>query len=279
MLGNVNAGREEGEAPRSFTLFIGTGGMTFDPARRHLAPEDEPFRGVLPPNAYVFHYAQTRHEIDVTVENIRRLVERGVEIGSHTVRHAHGRAFSRERWDFELEDHARILRLLGLAQPVGFRAPFLETNEDLYDSLAAHGYRYDCSSSANGRRWPMRHGGDGVWVFPVPTVHIPGRERPVLLYDLNLDARLHAEAVAEGIQGESAIHAWMDETFERITLDEFMSHYRGSRVPFLVSGHGGFQAPIGRFMRHVCGMPDVRCTTFAEATDFMDAHPEMAGAD
>lgn len=279
MLLNVNAGRREDEPPRAFTLFIGTGGMTFDPARRRLPASDEPLRGVLPRNAYVFHYAERRADIDVTVENIRRLAARGVEIGAHTVRHAHGRDFTRERWDFELEDHARILGLLGLDAPIGFRAPFLETSDALYDSLAAHGYTYDCSDTQNARRWPRRHDGEGVWVFGVPTVHIPGREGPVLLYDLNLDTRLHAAAVAAGVQGEGAIRAWMDQTFEDVTYAELMGRYRGSRAPFLVSGHGGFQRPIARFMRRVCGMPDVRCTTFREAAAFMDAHPEMAGAD
>jgi hypothetical protein len=279
MLGNINAGRAEGEAPRTFTLFIGTGGMTFDPDRHRLPAADEPLRGVLPRNAYVFHYAESRHDVEVTVENIRRLAERGVEIGAHTVRHLHGRAFSRERWDFELTDHARILDLLGLARPVGFRAPFLETSDDLYDSLGAHGYTYDCSATQNARRWPTRHGEDGIWIFGVPTVHIPGREGPVLLYDLNLDARLHAAAVDAGVHGEPAIRAWMDDTFERVAFTELMNRYRSSRAPFLVSGHGGFQRPIARLMRRVCGMPDMRCSTFREATAFMDAHPELAGAD
>ncbi len=279
MLGNINAGRAEGEPERTFTLFIGTGGMTFDPERHRLAPEDEPLRGVLPRNAYVFHYAQTRREVDVTVENIRRLADRGVEIGAHTVRHLHGRGFSRERWDFELEDHARLLGLLGLTQPIGFRAPFLETSDALYDSLAAHGYSYDCSATQNARRWPTRHAETSLWVFGVPTVHIPGREGPVLLYDLNLDARLRVAATQAGIHGEAAIHDWMDQTFEDVVYRELMSRYRTSRAPFLVSGHGGFQRPISRLMRRVCGMPDMHCTTFREATAFMNAHPEMADAD
>jgi hypothetical protein len=125
----------------------------------------------------------------------------------------------------------------------------------------------------------MRHDENGIWVFGVPTVHIPGREGPVLLYDLNLDARLHAAALEAGIHGEAAIHEWMDETFEEVAFTELMSRYRSSRAPFLVSGHGGFQRPIARLMRRVCGMPDMRCSTFRDATAFMDAHPELAGAD
>jgi hypothetical protein len=280
VLGNINAGRDPNEPARSFTLFIGTGGMTLSPLRHDLTPDELPYVGVLPRNEYVFPYASSIHDIDITVENIHRLEERGAEIGAHTVRHSHGREFSRERWDFELDDHARILDVLHLAHPVGFRAPFLETNDDLYDSLAAHGYAYDCSiPQEGGRRWPTRHGEHGVWVFGVPTVAIPGRDRPVLLYDLNLDARLRAAAVAAGVTGDEAIYAWMDRAFEDAAYDELMVRYRGSRAPFLVSSHGGFQRPIGRFMRRVCGMPNVRCSTFREAAEYMTAHPEMAGAD
>lgn len=277
MVANINAGRRDDEPARSFTLFIGTGGMTFDPERRHLTPEEEPLRGVLPRNAYVFHYAEHWSDVAITVENLHRLVERGVEIGAHTVRHAHGRDFSRERWDFELEDHARILDLLGLAHPAGFRAPFLETSDDLYDSLAAHGYTYDCSRTQNSHAWPSRHPGTELWVFSVPTIHIPGREGPVLLYDLNLDTRLRAAAIQAGVHGDDAIQAWMDQTFEDVVTRALMERYHGSRAPFLVSGHGGFQRPIARFMRHVCGLPDVRCTTFSEATAYMREHPELEG--
>ena len=279
VLGNVNAGRDPADPPRTFTLFVGTGGMTLAPTRHDLTPEELPYVGVLPRNEYVFPYAASLADIRVTVENIRRLIARGAEIGAHTVRHSHGREFTRERWDFELEDHARILDVLGLDHPIGFRAPFLETNDALYDSLAAHGYTYDCSATESRRRWPTRHGESGVWVFGVPTVAIPGRDRPVLLYDLNLDARLHAAAINAGTSGETAIHAFMDRAFEDAAYDEFMVRYRGTRAPFLVSGHGGFQRPIGRFMRRVCGMPDVRCTTFREAAAYMTEHPEMAGAD
>jgi hypothetical protein len=274
----LNARRAPATPPITFTLFIGTASFQLDPDRRRITAEERAFVAVPPRPSPVFDYAASLDEIEETAENVRRLAVLGVEIGSHTVRHARGGGWTRERWEMEMTDHARILALVGLPAPVGFRAPFLDTNDAMYESLDAHGFGYDCSETHSARFWPIRHPGTDVWQFGVPSVEIPGRDRPVLFYDLNLDARLRRAAADAGVHGDDAVQAWMDETFFQIALDELETRYRGSRAPFLVSGHGGFRVPITRLMRRVCGMPDVRCTTFREAAEYMRAHPEMEGA-
>lgn len=279
----INLPTPEGQRPSSYTLFIGSGGMQFDERRRDLSEAERPFLGVLPRHNPVFEYANSLAQIRGKVENIRRLDALGVEIGSHTVRHERGSAWSRAEWEHEIADHERILDLVQLPRPVGFRAPFLATNEDMYAVLAAHGYRYDCSRTANSRVWPMRHAGavaagHSLWLFGVPSVTIPGRERPALLYDLNLEERLRRAAIETGIEGEEAIVRWMDDAFYRAIDVEFRRRYRGGRAPLLISGHGGFRDPTARFMRRVCGMEHVRCATFREAVAYMDAHPGLEGA-
>jgi hypothetical protein len=93
-----------------------------------------------------------------------------------------------------------------------------------------------------------------------------------------MESRLRRAAVASGASTEAEIVAWMDDAFYRAIDSEFRRRYRGARAPFLISGHGGFRDPITRFMRHVCHMEHVRCATFREVVEFMDAHPEMEGA-
>jgi peptidoglycan/xylan/chitin deacetylase (PgdA/CDA1 family) len=278
-LANLNAGRREGEPARSFTLFVGTAGLQLDESRHDLDEQERVFAGVSPRHNPVFRYAETLDEIRATAENIRRLDHLGVEIGSHTVRHEAGGAFDRARWEHEFTDHARILRLAELPAPSGFRAPFLETNEALYETLEAHHFTYDASDPQNAIRWPRRHPGTSVWVFGVPRVPIPGRARPVLFYDLNLLQRLRRAAIEAGVQGEDAITTWMDEAYYQAARHAFQQRYRASRAPFLISGHGNFERPIGRLMREICGLPDVRCTTFREAAAFMQQHPELEGAE
>ncbi|MBX7195228.1 MAG: polysaccharide deacetylase family protein [Sandaracinaceae bacterium] len=274
----LNTRTAEGERPASYTLFIGSGGMQFDETRRDLSEAERVFQGVPPRHNPVFDYAESMEQIQGKIENIRRLHELGVEIGSHTVRHERGGEWTAEEWEHEIADHERILDLVHLPRPDGFRAPFLATNEHLYTSLVAHHYRYDCSRTANSRLWPMRYPGTQLWQFGIPSVMIPGRDRPALLYDLNMEERLRRAAVAEGVTGEAEIIEWMDRAFYRAIESEFRRRYRRGRAPFLISGHGGFRDAITRFMRHVCHMDHVRCATFREAVDYMEAHPEMEGA-
>jgi hypothetical protein len=278
MFENINGGRPAGTPRATFTVFSGTGGLQLDERRTRLTPDELPFVGVPPRHMPVFRYAEDLAEIRSTAENIRRLAALGVEIGSHTVRHAHGLEFSRERWELEVADHARILSLLGLAQPAGFRAPFLETNDALYEVLAAHGFTYDCSDTSSSGRWPARHPGTGVWVFGVPRITIPGRDRRTIFYDINLEHRLRRAADAAGIEGD-AVETWMDDAYHDAAYAEFLQRYRAGRAPFLISGHGGFQRPIGRLMRRICLLPDVRCGTFSEAAAYLEAHPELEGSE
>jgi len=274
----LNLRTPEGSPASSYTLFIGTGGMQFDERRRDLSEAERVFQGVPPRHNPVFDYAESMAEIRGKIENIRRLHALGVEIGSHTVRHERGGQWTTEEWEHEIADHERILDLVDLPHPDGFRAPFLDTNDAMYDALVRHHYRYDCSRTANSRVWPMRRTGTQLWMFGIPSVTIPGRERPALLYDLNLEERLRRAAVAAGEDEESEIVRWMDDAFYRAIDSEFRRRYRGARAPFLISGHGGFRDPITRFMRRACRMDHVRCATFREVVDYMEAHPEMEGA-
>lgn len=285
----LNLPRPEGAPAASYTLFIGSGGMQFDERRQDLTDEERVFQGVPPRHNPVFDYAESMAQIRGKIENIRRLHEMGVEIASHTVRHERGGAWTREQWEHEIADHERILDLAGLPRPVGFRAPFLSVNEAMYEVLADHGYRYDASRSANSRRWPIRHPVSGtpgaggrqradLWLFGIPSVTIPGRERPALLYDLNMETRLRSAALASGRSTEQDVTAFMNEAFERAVEAEFRRRYRTGRAPLLISGHGGFLDAISRFMRRVCFMDHVHCATFRDVVAFMDEHPEMEGA-
>jgi hypothetical protein len=98
-----------------------------------------------------------------------------------------------------------------------------------------------------------------------------------LFFDLNMETLLRRAAAAAEIAGEPATTDWVDEQYEAIGYREFVARYRGRRVPFLVSGHGGFRLPTMRLLRRVCELPMVRCAAFREAAAYLQEHPEMEG--
>ena len=59
-------------------------------------------------------------------------------------------------------------------------------------------------------------------------------------------------------------------------LDYFKANYSGNRAPlhighhFLDYGAGIYREALKKFARLVCGLPEVRCETYAKLTDFMD---------
>ncbi|MCA9534891.1 MAG: polysaccharide deacetylase family protein [Myxococcales bacterium] len=269
----LNRERPAGAPRNAFTLFISTGNFQFAPGARNLGSEERPFEGLLPRNQPVIRYARTLRYIRARAANVRDMAALGVEIGSHAVRHAHGLRWSEAEWRVELADHQRISDLLRFPRPLGFRAPFLEYNDGMYAALAAHGARYD-ASQPGGRSWPTRHP-SGIWQFSVPTVPVPGGGR-ALFFDDNLRTVFGGMARARGLSGRAA-EDHMDSLYVDAAMAEFQQRYSGERAPLLVSGHGNFRKGILRFMRRVCELPDVRCTTFREATDYLDAHPELAG--
>lgn len=275
LLQAINRGRDPGAPQNSFTLFIATGGMQLDPerTRNRRNPELARYLGVLPRNQPVIRYAPDLRYLQDKVLNVQELGAAGVEIASHSVRHGRGAGFDAQRWSFEMRDNQRIVDLLELPVPAGFRAPFLEESPGMYEAMRAHGMRYD-ASRPGGRRWPRRHE-TGIWLFEIPSVPLPGGGG-ALFFDDNMITLLRQRATAQGLSGDEA-EEWMNDAYYRAGLHGFYERYRRGRSPFLVSGHGGMRRGTVRLMRRVCGMPMVRCATFTEAADYLDAHPELAG--
>jgi peptidoglycan/xylan/chitin deacetylase (PgdA/CDA1 family) len=274
-LRGVNARRPPSRLPNGYTLFLMTGGLQLHPWRRDLAPEEVPFRGVLPRARPVVRYAPDVNAIRYKVANIRALAEGGVEFGSHAVRHEHGQGWTLAQWRQEIADDARIMDLVGLPRSRGFRAPFLEVNRHTYTALAEHGYRYDVSGPG-GPSWPTRHPRTGTWRFPIPSVNLPDGLGRVLYFDDNVEQVLRTRARARGLSGARA-DRWMDDVFVRAALEELERRLWGNRAPFVVGGHGNMAEATLQLMRRVCWQPEIRCATFSEAVTYLEAHPGLEG--
>jgi peptidoglycan/xylan/chitin deacetylase (PgdA/CDA1 family) len=217
------------------------------------------------PGTKVLHYAKSIDFIEESARRLKKLHEMGVEIGSHGVMHLDGGQWTRKQWEREFDEHQRVLDLLGLPTPSGYRAPFLATGsigtaatlrEPVFRVLKARGFRYDSSKTyTHGPRWPRKIGGTDIWEFPIETTFIDG-EREIMFTDYGTDdPKKHFKA----------------------SMREFNKRYKGERAPIIFGGHGEHMGSNLKLFKAICYLPDVRCATFSEVVAYMDAHPELSG--
>ena len=101
----------------------------------------------------------------LTVAAHQRALAAGHEIANHTQNHEHGRKFTAEQWSQEMRTCGSIFAADGIppAGIVGFRAPFLEYNAEMFAALAASGRLYD--SSIEEGEAPDQDGTNFLWTY------------------------------------------------------------------------------------------------------------------
>ena len=119
----------------------------------------------------------------------------------------------------------------------------------------------------NGATWSKI---DGVWRFNLAMLKIQGSGKGTLSMDYNLFfAQSHAVFDPRRYQT-------MREQTLQTYLHYFKTNYAGNRAPlhighhFMNYGGGAYNEALKAFARAVCGLPEVRCVTYAQLADFMD---------
>jgi hypothetical protein len=166
----------------------------------------------------------------------------------------------------------------GPAQVVGTRTPCLEGRFDaLYPVLARRGFRYDASQSSREGVWPERK--DGIWSFPLASVPLAGRKVHVLAMDYNLYVnQSHARDVPPAKAPEVEAQAY--DTF----MGYFERAYGSNRAPVSIGAHftrwnsSAYLNALTRFADDVCRRPEVRCVSYKELADWLDARSAEAKA-
>jgi peptidoglycan/xylan/chitin deacetylase (PgdA/CDA1 family) len=168
----------------------------------------------------------------------------------------------------------RIRLPFGRAAVVGERTPCLEGDlHTLYPVLRAHGYRYDASAVALPNAWPSRI--DGIWSLPLEDMPLlDHRDERVVTMDYNLFA-LQTGAHSSAASEAPALEA---ETY-RTLWNAFRARYFGSRAPFIYGNHfetwnhWAYDKALARFAVEACRLPEVRCVSYRELADWLDAQP------
>ena len=209
------------------------------------------------------------------------LYRSGHEIASHAVGHFNGAAWSVGDWEKEFRAFNDVLKNVGpnngiadskfafaVADVVGFRAPYLAKGAGLYGVLKAHGFRYDTSGASFANAWPEKI--DGVWRFNLAMLKIQGSGKGALSMDYNFFF-----AQSRAVFDPRWYQTMREQTLQTY-LHYFKTNYTGNRAPlhighhFMNYGGGAYNEALKAFARAVCGLPEVRCVTYAKLADFMD---------
>ncbi len=259
-----------------FTFFVSGVNFIAD-ASRKLYQGPQQSRG-----ASRIGFGGSPEQVHRRVDYVNALHGRGHEIASHAVGHFHGGMWSAADWHQELRSFYDILRNVGpnnrltdevrlafpLTQVAGFRAPYLAKSAELYAALERNGYRYDTSGVGPSNAWPERI--DGIWRFNLAMLRIAGSGKSTLSMDYNFFVA-HSRAVTDPRRYEIA----REQTLATY-LNYFKSNYAGNRAPLHIGHHfsamqgGAYNEALKSFARAVCGLPEVRCVTYARLADFMD---------
>lgn len=227
------------------------------------------------------NFGGSAEQVRKRVDYVNDLYRNGHEIASHAVGHFNGAAWSAGDWQKEFRAFGDIVDNVGsnnglsesklafaAADVIGFRAPYLAKGAGLYSALRANGFRYDTSGVGHADAWPEKV--DGLWRFNLAMLRIQGLGRGTLSMDYNFFV-----AQSRAANDPRRYEAAREQTLQTY-LHYFKSNYAGNRAPLHIGHHfmnyqgGAYNEALKSFARAVCGLPEVRCVTYAKLADFMD---------
>ncbi|MFJ9346085.1 hypothetical protein [Streptomyces sp. NPDC101237] len=242
------------------------------------------------PGDAAIDYATDPH-IRTTLEQLRQAYDQGNEIGTHFNGHfcekKGGGDWSVAQWKSEIDQFYAFVENWKTntgfkdipplpfdfkQEVVGGRAPCLEGQPNLLKALQKYGYhwKYDASSPGDYQIWPSKK--DGLWNFPLELLPY-GTNIQALSMDFNF---LYNQSNGE-VDGDSSQYA----TWEQQTVDSYMNGfnrvYYGSRAPLFIGNHfedwngGIYMKAIDRIIPKICTQKGVKCVSFKELADWMDA--------
>ena len=270
------------QVPVKFTYFLSSVYLLNEENRMAYSPVKHP-RG-----ASNIGFSKNRTEVAEKLKHIQYLQDTGHEMASHLNGHFPGASkWTDSDWLSEFSQFKHfvndIFSLTKIADEVqnakwiktiaskvvGFRAPYLENNESMYTNLKKFNYKYDTSKTDSATKWPKRHAKSGTWLFPLADLTIVGTGKKTLSMDYNFFV-----AQAGGKEGhpDRDLH---EKQMHNTYLKYFMDNYYGNRAPVHIGHHfteyngGAYWKAMKSFAKAVCGLPEVKCVTYAELEQFM----------
>ena len=250
--------------PLRFTYFIsGVYFLTPKDRMRYLSPAHTTGTSAI-------GWGISAKDIEARINQVNLASAEGHEIGSHANGHFDGTKWTREQWDSELMQFAEFAPKMSYA---GFRAPELGRNAEMFEALKTAGYRYDTSDVGKATEWPKKLK-NGLWEFPLASIHYASSSSRLLSMDYNFFYKQTAakETLTKGTPEWEAAYNDVLQSYRRY----FNDNYDGKRAPISIGHHFSlwndslYWDAMKQFAFEVCGMEEVKCTTFSELADYLD---------
>ncbi|NEC04765.1 hypothetical protein [Streptomyces sp. SID7909] len=225
-----------------------------------------------------------------TLTQLRGAWQDGNEIGTHFNGHFCGKdggvgTWSVEEWKSEISQAKSFVKGWKTNDPVlkgekalpfdydkelvGGRTPCLEGQKNMVEAARTMGFRYD-SSGVNDQVWPQKK--NGVWDLSMQLVPVPGRAFETLSMDYNFMFNQSGTT-----QGDPDKHEYWGNQMRDGLLQAFDRAYDGNRAPLIIGNHfeswngGTYMRAIEQTIATVCTKKDVRCVSFRQLADWLDA--------
>ncbi|CAM5709618.1 hypothetical protein [Streptomyces aurantiogriseus] len=225
-----------------------------------------------------------------TVQQLRLAWLEGNEIGTHFNGHFCGKGggvgeWSVEEWKDEITQAKQFVKTwktnTGMTEAaplpfdydqelIGARTPCLEGRQNFLKAGRELGFRYD-TSGVNNQVWPGRK--EGLWDLSMQLVPFPGHSFEQLTMDYNFMVNQSGTTS----QGDPAKHKqWGDQMRDGL-LRGFQRAYDGNRAPLIIGNHfeswngGTYMRAVEEVVERVCTKQEVRCVSFRQLADWLDA--------
>ncbi|MFF3850049.1 hypothetical protein [Streptomyces sp. NPDC002328] len=225
-----------------------------------------------------------------TVKQLRLAWLEGNEIGTHFNGHFCGKGggvgeWSVKEWKSEIAQAKQFVKSwktnAGLTKTaplpfdydkelIGARTPCLEGRENFMAAARDLGFRYD-TSGVNNQVWPGKK--EGLWDLSMQLVPFPGHTYEQLTMDYNFMVNQSGATT----QGDPDKHEhWGDQMRDGL-IGGFRRAYDGNRAPLIIGNHfeswngGTYMRAVEEVVERVCTKEEVRCVSFRQLADWLDA--------
>ncbi|MGW2084672.1 hypothetical protein [Streptomyces sp. NPDC001880] len=224
-----------------------------------------------------------------TITQVRGAWEDGDEIGTHFNGHfcgpEGGGTWSVDQWKSEISQAKSFVKNWKTNAPslegekplpfdydkelIGGRTPCLEGQKNMVAAARTMGFRYD-SSGVNNQVWPKKK--DGLWDLSMQLVPVPGRAFETLSMDYNFMFNQSGTT-----QGDPDRHEYWGNQMRDGLLQAFDRSYDGNRAPLIIGNHfeswngGAYMRAVEETIATVCTKKNVRCVSFRQLADWLDA--------